>query len=108
MAILSCELPGLFRQMNEIIDQLNLARHKGISTKLLKKLTLPGAAARDSLVSLDKVKLNPPPPALPFQGEIRLEEIEQMVLARTERGKAYLRVRLAEHAEEQGIASQYL
>ncbi len=100
LSIIGRELPGLARQMQEICRQLTPAHSPVIPASIRTCLENNTARAEDSLALVSQLSADQLPRVLPFQGEVRLDQVEQVMLKRIEREKAFLRVKLAELAEE--------
>ncbi|MDA8094027.1 MAG: nitric oxide reductase activation protein [Betaproteobacteria bacterium] len=99
-ACIARELPGLFRD----IQRLNAAlAHESLPASWAsyrEALSKPTARAEDTLGLLASAYDAPALPLAFYHGQLRLEAVEQAMSQRMQREKVWLRVKLAELADE--------
>ena len=94
------ELPGLYREIQRLKQQLDQDRIAADWNELAGALARPGTSIRDSLALLARVPAAAELPAFCYQVELRPAEVAACMAARMEREKILLRVKLAELAKE--------
>ena len=98
-ACLARELPGLYREMQQlrsILGEAWPAAWRDVATELSR----PDASIEDCLRLLPNTYPSPLPAPACYQGELRPDNVAACKAARTEREKMLLRVKLGELAEE--------
>jgi nitric oxide reductase NorD protein len=93
------ELPGLHRRMTDIKDRVGVA-YPPSWQDAVKQLSGCRATAEDSIEWAEKLPAGAFEVVNCYQGDIRLHEIESVVVQRIEREKALLRVKLAQIIDE--------
>ncbi len=99
-ACIERELPGLYRRMLDIKNQLG---QRTCPQEWQDGLTLLGntdATAADSLSLVERFYASELPSPVCYQGELRLHETEEVMRARIEHEKALLRLKLADMLDE--------
>jgi len=94
------ELPGLYRDMQQLKAKLGEGTLPANWQGYAEILARPGASVEDSLRLLVQAHNGPAPSPVCYQGELRPAAVAECVSGRLEREKILLRVRLAQLAEE--------
>ena len=97
------ELPGLYRDMEQVEGKLTEAAPSAEWEELASRLRAADATADDCLaIALDRVGELEPPPPRSYQGRLDPERVHSVMEARLEREKTHFRVALSRLLEEQG------
>lgn len=99
-ACLERELPGLYRRMQEMKQQLQQAEYPDTWQSSVRILRSGGSTAADALQLVEQHYDQALPEVVCYQGELRLHEVEETMRLRIDREKALLRVKLSEMLEE--------
>ena len=99
-ACIGRELPGLYRDIQQLKSHLDEARLSDRWQPWQCRLAHPSARLDDSLQLLSEVYLTAEPPDFAYPGELRPEAVAAVMSARIEREKVLLRVKLAELADD--------
>ncbi len=99
-ACLGRELPGLYRDIQQLKTCLDEARLSDRWQSWQRRLALASARLDDSLKLLPEVYGCAEPPDFAYPGELRPEAVAAVMRTRIEREKILLRVKLAELADE--------
>lgn len=102
-ACIARELPGLYRRMQDIKNQLQQRTCPQEWQQQVALLDGVGATAADSLRLVEcfyESAPSAPSPPVCYQGELRLHEVEEVMRARIERERALLRLKLADMLNE--------
>ncbi len=99
-ACLGRELPGLYRDIQQLKTCLDEARLSDRWQSWQRRLALASARLDDSLKLLPEVYGCAGPPDFAYPGELRPEAVAAVMRTRIEREKILLRVKLAELADE--------
>ena len=99
-ACIGRELPGLYRDMQQLKTELGQGLLPPNWQRYAEELARPGTSVEDSLRLLAEAYVGPAPSPVCYQGELRPAAVAERMAARLEREKMLLRVRLAQLAEE--------
>ncbi len=99
-ACIERELPGLYRRMQDIKNQLGQRTCPPEWQEQVVALGSTGATAADSLRLVEQLYASALPAPVCYQGELRLHEVDEVMQARIEREKALLRLKLADTLDE--------
>lgn len=101
-ACISRDLPGLHREMQQLQQEVGEVHYPDSWSAHIDQLRKAEATLADSYIALAEIypRKDPIPNLLCYQGELRIDEIEAVTLARVQREKEELGQALARIAEE--------